>query len=521
LTQAVTDGAVRLVQRPYGMDSVLTALEAVQPHGMVMVAEEDQGFCDSAAEKLSEHNYRVAVARTATEALEAVRTGGLDVLLLDLRLPFVSGLEVYIELKRRGHDMPTILVSGVTAMTEGAVDMLRDMCVKGILAKPFDPAKLLHALQNVAHTPAAPEQPAAQVGEASSPPAAAKEQGTRGRVLVVDDDEDVAEGMVDILQMSDYEVRMALTAEGAEEIAESFDAEIALIDIQLGRNNGLELIKTLKKRLPKLFTVVVTAKADQQSAIDALRSGADDYLNKPLHPHELFEVLDRGFEIIGPRDEAPPQPEQPEQPTLDFFASISHELRDPLNAVVGFSEILSQEMLGPLGSEQYVTYASDIKQAGEHLTTVIDEMFGASEAKETGETATDGGAAEPDDPPAPEQNVAEPQAEPAATEVILNESFDEAAGDVDSARPAAAPEAVAIDQPERGNCRPGGGRGLNISVSYQVDSTTSGANGSEWFELDAAKSDCPGTERKERQADGLATEDRPDPSDEFPVKKVS
>ncbi len=526
LTQAVANGAVRLVQKPFGLDTVLTALESVKPNGMVMVAEDDPNFCERVRDKLSQHDYRIAVARTGTEALEAVRSGNLDVLVLDLRVPFVSGLEVYLELKKRGHDLPTILVSGIVNVADDAVDMLRDICVKGILAKPFDPAKLLNALQNVSGTPCVPFSPGKEAApddqESGSPPPIDAPQPALGRILVVDDDRDVAEGMTDVLKFSNYEVEMALTAEAADQISETFDAHIALIDIQLGRNNGLELIKKLKKRHPKLFAVVVTAKADQQSAIDALRSGADDYLNKPLHPHELFQVLNRGFEAIGPLEEAPIQANTA-QP--DFLAAISHELRDPLNAVIGFSEILSGEMLGPLGSAQYVSYASGIKQAGEHLTTVIDEMLdvrgeGSAEAdvREPGlsEPAANPTAASPDHPdtaqdePLPAMSAVEPDphsssqtdlegsvAPPPATadlaEPVLNESLDQEPGQADAGSAAPGAAAVPTGGSDGPKVRPASRR-LNIAVSYQADSPRPDSNGSEWFELDATKADLPGPE---------------------------
>ena len=530
LTQAVADGAVRLVQKPFGLDTVQKALESVVPNGMVMVAEDDPNFCEELRDKLSRHNYRIMIARTGKEALEAVRSGDLDVLVLDLRVPFVSGLEVYLELKKRGHSLPTILVSGIVSIADGAVDMLHDICVKGILAKPFDPAKLLSALQNVSGTPCVPfspeEEPTLSDQKPSSPQSTEAPQASLGRILVVDDDRDVTEGMADVLKFSNYEVEMAFTAEAAEQISETFDAHIALIDIQLGRNNGLELIKKLKERQPKLFAVVVTAKADQQSAIDALRSGADDYLNKPLHPHELFKVLNRGFEAIGLLEA---MPQEATQSDPDFLASVSYELRDPLNAVIGFSEILSEEMLGPLGSEQYVSYASGIKQAGEHLTTVIDEMLekkghedpaeGEASSSEFAAPAADPTATRPDEMDV-EQAEPVPAMDPAPTsssdadsagsaalppeaadfaEPVLNESFDleQGAADLEPAAPDGTE--VPTGGQEDLAARPAANK-LNIAVSYQADPAKPGSNGSEWFELDATKADLPEPESREEPA---------------------
>jgi signal transduction histidine kinase len=162
-----------------------------------------------------------------------------------------------------------------------------------------------------------------------------------------------------------------------------FDAQIALVDIQLGKNSGLELIASLKERCPDLIVVMVTAKTDQQSAVTALRQGAFDYLNKPLHPHELLTSLDRCFGELRKRTEAAAKARGTQaglgdfdDTASEFLSKLSHQLRTPLNAVVGFSEILSEQMLGPLGSTQYLDYAQDINEAGKLLMTVIEDFAG-------------------------------------------------------------------------------------------------------------------------------------------------
>ncbi|HEY4136020.1 MAG TPA: ATP-binding protein [Alphaproteobacteria bacterium] len=59
----------------------------------------------------------------------------------------------------------------------------------------------------------------------------------------------------------------------------------------------------------------------------------------------------------------------------NFLANMSHELRTPLNAVIGFSEIISAEILGPVGNQKYVGYAADILQSGRHLLDIINSVL--------------------------------------------------------------------------------------------------------------------------------------------------
>jgi len=61
-----------------------------------------------------------------------------------------------------------------------------------------------------------------------------------------------------------------------------------------------------------------------------------------------------------------------------FLANMSHELRTPLNAIIGFSEIMRQQMFGPLGADRYREYTNDIHDSGRHLLNVIDDILDIS-----------------------------------------------------------------------------------------------------------------------------------------------
>ena len=62
----------------------------------------------------------------------------------------------------------------------------------------------------------------------------------------------------------------------------------------------------------------------------------------------------------------------------EFLANISHELRTPLNAIIGFAEILNTQIFGPLGDPRYVHYAADIRDSGQHLLNLINDVLDVS-----------------------------------------------------------------------------------------------------------------------------------------------
>jgi two-component system cell cycle sensor histidine kinase PleC len=67
-----------------------------------------------------------------------------------------------------------------------------------------------------------------------------------------------------------------------------------------------------------------------------------------------------------------------------FLANMSHELRTPLNAIIGFSEIMESGMFGPLGAEKYTEYSRDIRESGEYLLDVINDILDMSKIEAGG-----------------------------------------------------------------------------------------------------------------------------------------
>jgi signal transduction histidine kinase len=79
--------------------------------------------------------------------------------------------------------------------------------------------------------------------------------------------------------------------------------------------------------------------------------------------------------------DAKDQAETASRTKSEFLANMSHELRTPLNAVIGFSEIIHQQIFGPIGEARYVDYAKDIHASGTHLLQVINDILDISKAE--------------------------------------------------------------------------------------------------------------------------------------------
>ena len=116
------------------------------------------------------------------------------------------------------------------------------------------------------------------------------------RVLVVDDEQVLLDGCEATLIKSGYEVETALSTEEALEKIETAKYDVIVTDLKLPGLSGMEFLKILKDREPDSDTIMITGYATVQTAVEAMKLGAFDYIAKPFTPDELRGVVGRAIE---------------------------------------------------------------------------------------------------------------------------------------------------------------------------------------------------------------------------------
>ena len=170
------------------------------------------------------------------------------------------------------------------------------------------------------------------------------------RILLIDDEEIVLESCLAILRGGGYEIATAPDGTRGLALLEEFRPDIVVVDLKMPGLSGFEVLARIREADPTIVSLVMTGYATVESAVDAMKQGAYDFLPKPFTPDEFRLIVRRSvekrtlvLETIALRRER--------DLLREHFASIvSHELKAPLAAVQQNIFVLERE-LAPAATE--------------------------------------------------------------------------------------------------------------------------------------------------------------------------
>jgi signal transduction histidine kinase len=196
----------------------------------------------------------------------------------------------------------------------------------------------------------------------------------KARILVVDDEDSVVLTIRAILQLDGYDVFTATSVAKARELLRAEDFDLVLTDLRMEDGDGLDVMRAAHERVPDTVAIMLTGYASLESAIQALRVGAYDYLLKPSEVEELRATVARGIErrrlglelkarvadleaanreirelnagLQARIDEATAelkeryeQLKELDRTKSQFLSMASHELKTPITAMSGFLQV--------------------------------------------------------------------------------------------------------------------------------------------------------------------------------------
>jgi signal transduction histidine kinase len=224
----------------------------------------------------------------------------------------------------------------------------------------------------------------------SSSISATQSDEARARILLADDNTDMREYLKRLLATK-YDVEAVADGESALAAMGGAKFDLVLSDVMMPKLDGFGLLKALRvdEKTRTIPVILLSARAGEESRVEGMGAGADDYLIKPFSARELMarveahlnlqrvrrESEEAVLQLMAREQHARKSAEVANRVKDDFLAMLSHELRTPLNAIFGWTHLLKTGKLNELDRARGI---SIIQRNAEAQRAIIDELLDIS-----------------------------------------------------------------------------------------------------------------------------------------------
>ena len=268
------------------------SIEKAQSGGSILVVEDDPEVRELLEVLLNDEGHHATAAHNGITALELVGQGKIkpDLILADYNLPnAMNGLHVIAKLRDMLHSpIPGIILTGDIS-NDTTRNIEQQNCVK--LNKPVKLRELTQAIQRLIQTP----KPA--VPPQTLEPAKAVDNPAAPIVIVIDDDRGIRDGIRSVLEDDGQTVEDYGSAETFLAAYRPGRDVCLLVDASLPGMSGLDLLKHLAQTGHRLPAIMITGNGDVSMAVQAMKSGASDFIEKPVSGRDLIASIGRMFEL--------------------------------------------------------------------------------------------------------------------------------------------------------------------------------------------------------------------------------
>jgi len=204
------------------------------------------------------------------------------------------------------------------------------------------------------------------------------------RILIVDDEAPQMRALCDTLKDQGYETTGFTRGENALEALKETKFELLLADLMMPGLDGIALLRAARQIDADLAGIIMTGEGTIATAVEAMKSGALDYILKPFKLSAILPVLDRALTVRRLRMENAELERSLRGRTVEleaankeldaFSYSVAHDLRAPLRSIDGFSHALLEDYASVLGNEG-TQYLAHIRESAQNMTELIDALL--------------------------------------------------------------------------------------------------------------------------------------------------
>jgi CheY-like chemotaxis protein len=247
----------------------------------ILVVDDDPAVREITARILKESGFMIEEAPNGGEALKILRKERTNLLVTDLQMPGMNGVELILKTHEEFPDLEVIALSAYG--TEATQDKLRRIGVFGYVEKPIKPEQLVEMAKSASKSNRAVRRGLGILGPQLS--------FNKERILVVDDNEDILEILSRMLSNEGYRVTTARDGSIAYEKILVNDYDLVIMDINMPKMDGIETVKAIRETDPDTFILLISGEAESREIEQAMENGANKFLAKPLDYDKLIDIV--------------------------------------------------------------------------------------------------------------------------------------------------------------------------------------------------------------------------------------
>lgn len=191
-------------------------------------------------------------------------------------------------------------------------------------------------------------------------------------ILVIDDEKAMRDSCSQVLTKDGYLTETAEDGDSGLEKVRQIKPDLALVDLKMPGMSGMELLEKIADIDPSIVSIVITGYATIESAVEAMKRNAYDFIPKPFTPDQLRIIIGRGLGKRRLALESQRLREEKEIMRENFITLVSHQLRSPLVSIQQYFEVMLEGFAGNVSSKQKHMLGEASKRIDELLTLIND-----------------------------------------------------------------------------------------------------------------------------------------------------
>jgi two-component system, NtrC family, response regulator HydG len=233
----------------------------------ILVVDDDVDMTETLSDILSALGIRVEIAYDGLQALKKVKTKRFDMVLMDIKMPKMNGIECFKKIKEIRPQTTVMLMTAFAAQ-----DLVAETLMKGVYGIWYKPVEIQKVIELVEKTP---------------------KKGAL--LLIVDDDLSTSETLVGILQKKGYRLIKVSSRQEAKNKIREKDLDFVFVNVKMPVMNGLETYLELRKIRPHIKTIMVTDYSQQIETLaeEAIKNELYTCLYKPIKIDNLLKIVEK------------------------------------------------------------------------------------------------------------------------------------------------------------------------------------------------------------------------------------